>query len=51
LYLRRSGSELTLTIEHRTAPSPPSLALELQAREEALALQLAAAFRADYRCV
>ena len=41
LYLRRSGSELTLTIEHRAAPSPPSLALELQARGEALALQLA----------
>lgn len=41
LYLRRSGSELTLTIEHRAAPSPPSLALELQACGEALALHLA----------
>ena len=41
LYLRRSGSELTLTIEHRAAPSPPSVALELQARGEALALHLA----------
>jgi hypothetical protein len=41
LYLRRSGNALTLTIEHRAAPSPPSLALELQARGEALALHLA----------
>jgi AAA domain-containing protein len=41
LYLRRSGSELTLTIEHRAAPSPPNLTVELQARGEALALHLA----------
>ena len=41
LYLRRSAEALSLTIEHRAAPSPPSLALELQARGEALALQLA----------
>jgi hypothetical protein len=41
LYLRRSSSELTLTIEHRAAPSPPNLTLELQARGEALALHLA----------
>lgn len=40
LYLRRSASALTLTIEHRAAPSPPSLCLELQARGETLALQL-----------
>ena len=41
LYLRRSTDTLSLTIEHRAAPSPPSLALELHARGEALALQLA----------
>jgi len=41
LYLRRSAEALSLTIEHRAAPSPPSLTLELQARGEALALQLA----------
>jgi AAA domain len=43
LYLRRSAQALTLTIEHRAAPSPPSVALELQARGEALALHLAQA--------
>ena len=43
LYLRRSSHALTLTIEHRAAPSPPSVALELQARGEALALHLAQA--------
>ena len=41
LYLRRSTDTLSLTIEHRAAPSPPTLALELHARGEALALQLA----------
>ena len=41
LYLRRSADALSLTIEHRAAPSPPSLTLELQARGEALALHLA----------
>jgi AAA domain len=41
LYLRRSSQALTLTIEHRAAPSPPSITLELQARGAALALQLA----------
>jgi hypothetical protein len=41
LYLRRSPQALTLTIEHRAAPSPPSVPLELQARGEALALHLA----------
>jgi hypothetical protein len=41
LYLRRAGSALTLSIEHRAAPSPPNLTLELQTRGEALALQLA----------
>ncbi len=41
LYLRRSAQALTLTIEHRAAPSPPSVPLQLQARGEALALHLA----------
>jgi len=31
LYLRRSGGELTLTVEHRAAPSPPR-SLERTAR-------------------
>jgi hypothetical protein len=43
LYQRRSSHALTLTIEHRAAPSPPSVALELQARGEALALHLSQA--------
>ena len=40
LYLRRRNQVLTLSIEHRAAASPPSLALELQARGNALALEL-----------
>ena len=40
LYLRRSNQELTLTVEHRAAPSLPPVALELVQRGEALALQL-----------
>ena len=39
LYLRRSGSELNLTVEHRAAPSSPSIALELAQRGDALALE------------
>jgi hypothetical protein len=39
LYLRRSGHELNLTVEHRAAPSPPSIALELAQRGDALALE------------
>jgi len=41
LYLRRSADALSLTIEHRAAPSPPSIMLELKARGQALALELA----------
>ena len=41
LYLRRAADRLSLTIEHRAAPSPPSLALELHADGDALALRLA----------
>jgi len=40
LYLRRSGGELNLTVEHRAAPSPPSIALELAQRGDALALEV-----------
>jgi hypothetical protein len=40
LYLRRSGGELNLTIEHRAAPSPPSIGLELAQRGDALALEI-----------
>jgi hypothetical protein len=40
LYLRRSGGELNLTIEHRAAPSPPSIGLELAQRGDALALEV-----------
>jgi hypothetical protein len=40
LYLRRSGGELNLTVEHRAAPSPPSIGLELAQRGEALALEV-----------
>lgn len=41
LYLRRSADTLSLTIEHRAAPSPPSIMLELKAQGEALALEIA----------
>ena len=40
LYLRRAGGELTLTVEHRAAPSLPGMALELAQRDEALALEV-----------
>jgi hypothetical protein len=40
LYLRRSEGELTLTVEHRAAPSLPGVALELAQRDEALALEV-----------
>lgn len=40
LYLRRLGNEITLTVEHRAAPSPPSVILELVQRAEALALEV-----------
>jgi hypothetical protein len=41
LYLRREGDALTLTIEHRAAPSPKLMRIELVQSGEALALQLA----------
>jgi hypothetical protein len=47
LYLRRSGSELTLTVEHRAAPSPPTITLELAQRGDALALEIASSIAAQ----
>lgn len=47
LYLRRTHDALSLTIEHRAAPSPPSLALELHANDDALALRLTPSRPAD----
>lgn len=41
LYLRRDGEELTLAIEHRAAPSPKPLNIELAQRGPALALEVA----------
>ena len=41
LYLRRDGDDLSLAIEHRAAPSPKPLAIELAQRGEALALEVA----------
>jgi hypothetical protein len=43
LYMRRNDEELTLTVEHRAAPSLPPINLELAQRGDALALQLRAA--------
>lgn len=40
LYLRRLGNALTLTVEHRAAPSVPPIHLELAQCGESLALQL-----------
>jgi RecA-family ATPase len=40
LYLRRQGDDLTLTIEHRAAPSQKPMKVELAQAGEALALQV-----------
>ena len=40
LYLRRHGDDLTLTVEHRAAPSVPAVALDLAQRGDALALEV-----------
>ncbi|MGH6826623.1 AAA family ATPase [Methyloceanibacter sp.] len=40
LYLRRSGNDLSLTVEHRAAASPPGIALELLQNGAALALHV-----------
>jgi RecA-family ATPase len=42
LYLRRAETDLTLTIEHRAAPSLTPIALELTEQGKALALQVRA---------
>lgn len=47
LYLRRLGNDLTMTVEHRAAPSRPPLALELAQRGEALALEVRSAVTAS----
>jgi hypothetical protein len=39
LYLRRNGDDLTLTAEHRAAPTLPTVILELAQRANALALE------------
>ncbi len=39
LYLRRDGEELTLTVEHRAAPSSRPLVIELVQNGPALALE------------
>jgi hypothetical protein len=41
LYLRRDGDDLSLSVEHRAAPSPKPLTIELAQRGEALALEVA----------
>jgi hypothetical protein len=41
LYLRREGDTLTLTVEHRAAPSQKPMRIELVQAGEALALQVA----------
>jgi len=40
LYLRRDGDDLSLSVEHRAAPSIPSMSLELAQRGAALALEV-----------
>ena len=40
LYLRRTGDDLSLAIEHRAAPSPKPFAIELAQRGDALALEV-----------
>ena len=41
LYLRRDGDDLSLSVEHRAAPSPKPLTIELAQRGDALALEVA----------
>jgi hypothetical protein len=41
LYLRRDGDDLSLSVEHRAAPSPRPLTIELAQRGDALALEVA----------
>jgi AAA domain len=41
LYLRRDGDDLSLSLEHRAAPSPKPIRIELASRGDALALEVA----------
>ena len=41
LYLRRDGDDISLSVEHRAAPSPKPIRIELAARGDALALEVA----------
>ncbi len=41
LYLRRQGDQLTLSVEHRAAPSISSISLQLNAIDDAVALTVA----------
>lgn len=43
LYLQRAREQLTLTIEHRAAASPPSIGIELRGDDGALALRVVGA--------
>jgi AAA domain len=47
LYLRRDGDDLSLTVEHRAAPSMPPMALELAQRGDTVALEVVAPRRAE----
>jgi len=47
LYMRRLGNDLTMTVEHRAAPSMPPITLELVQCENALALQLRTSSKPD----
>ena len=40
LYLRRDGDDLSLSVEHRAAPSPKPITIELAQRGDALALEV-----------
>ena len=40
LYLRRDGDDISMTVEHRAAPSPRPLSIELASRGPALALEV-----------
>jgi hypothetical protein len=40
LYLRRNGDDLSLSVEHRAAPSMPAMSLQLAQRGHALALEV-----------
>ncbi len=41
LYLRRHGEQLTLSVEHRAAPSIPNISLQLTDTDDAIALTIA----------